>query len=88
MVERYVPGLSPEWLLAATARARSVSSAMTAEGTPVRYLGSTFIPEEDACFCQFEGASKKAVEEANQRAEFPFARILAAVRISAEEART
>ena len=78
LVERYVPGLSELDVEAAADRARLVCEQMTAEGTEVRYLGSTFLPEEEACFCRFEAHSAAAVAEANRRAAIPFARIVAA----------
>ena len=54
---------------------------LRAEGTPVQYLGSTIVPGDEACFCQFEGASQAAVAQANERAGVPFDRIVAAVTI-------
>jgi hypothetical protein len=45
----------------------------------VRYLGSTIVFEDEACFCQFEAPSEAAVVEANRRARAPFHRIVAAV---------
>jgi len=81
LVERYVPGLSDVDMEAAADRARLVCEQMTAEGTEVRYLGSTFLPDEEACFCRFEARSATAVAKANRRAEIPFARIIAARRL-------
>ena len=54
---------------------------LRAEGTLVRYLGSTIVPGDEACFCQFEGASEAAVAEANERAGVPFNRIVAAIAV-------
>ena len=47
----------------------------------MRYLGSTIVPGDEACFCQFEGVSRAAVAEANERAGVPFARIVAAITV-------
>jgi outer membrane receptor for Fe3+-dicitrate len=58
-----------------------VTQELRIEGTHVRYLGSTIVPDDEACFCQFEGASAAAVAEANERAGVPFARIVAAVTV-------
>jgi hypothetical protein len=85
MVERYLPGVSEEALRAAIARVQAVAAQMQAEGVAVGYLGSTFAPEDQCCFCLFAGPSQAAVREANQRAEFPHARIVPAVRISPED---
>jgi hypothetical protein len=45
----------------------------------VRYLGSTIVLEDEACFCQFDASSVAAVTEANRRADLPFDRIVPAV---------
>ena len=68
MVERHLPGIKPEELAAAAARAKSTTAQMAAEGTPVRYLRSTFVPGEEKCYCLFEGPSEETVREANERA--------------------
>jgi hypothetical protein len=81
MVERYLPGISEEKLRAAVGRVKVAASQMRAEGVAIRYVGSTFAPEDQCCFCLFAGPSPAAVQETNERAAFPFARIVPAVRI-------
>ncbi len=61
MVERYLPGVSEEALRAAIARVQAVAAQMQAEGVAVGYLGSTFAPEDQCCFCLFAGPSQAAV---------------------------
>lgn len=85
MVERYLPGLTAEALQGAAAQAKLTTAQMTEEGTPIRYLRSTFVPGEDKCFCLFEGPSGEAVEEANRRAQIPFERVHEAIFVTAEE---
>ena len=85
MVERSLPGITPEQLTAAAGRAKSVSAEMTAGGTAVRYLRSTFVPEGDQCFCLFEANAIEAVTEAQRRAEIPFDRIVEAQHLAAED---
>lgn len=85
MVERYLPGITGDQLTAAAKKAKSTTAQLTQEGTPVRYLRSTFIPGEEKCFCLFEGPSEEAVRQANERAQIPFERILEAEFITAEE---
>jgi hypothetical protein len=58
---------------------------MSATGTPVRYLRSTFVPGEDRCFCLFEASSPDDVVQANERAELPFVRVSEAVHVAAED---
>jgi uncharacterized protein DUF4242 len=82
VVERYLPGLDQRRLLRMLGKLGEVTQELRIEGTHVRYLGSTIVPDDEACFCQFEGASAAAVAEANERAGVPFARIVAAVTVS------
>ncbi len=85
MVERHLPGITNEQLTAAAGRAKATTAQMTEEGTPVRYLRSTFIPGEDKCFCLFEGPSEDAVKQANDRAEIPYQRVVEAAHIASED---
>ena len=48
----------------------------------VRYLGSTIVLRDEACFCRFEGPSSDAVAEVNRQAGLPFDRIVAAVTVN------
>jgi hypothetical protein len=81
MIERYLPGMGCAALRDAVGRAAAEAVAMTEEGTPVRYLGSTFVPGEEACFCRFEACDADAVRQANERAGLPYWRIVNAVLI-------
>ncbi len=85
LVERYLPGIQPDQLAAAAGNAKSTTSSMTEEGTPVRYLRSTFIPGEEKCYCLFEGPSADVVKEANDRAQLPYERIVEAMHIASED---
>lgn len=85
LVERYLPGIQPDQLAAAAGSAKRTTEVMTQEGTPVRYLRSTFIPGEDKCFCLFEGPSANAVKDANERAQLPYERITEAMHLAAED---
>ncbi len=85
LVERYLPGFSMEQLKAAAAAAKKTTAEMTAEGTPVRYLRSTFITGEDKCFCLFEGPSADSVRQANIRANLPMQRVVPAEYVAAED---
>jgi Protein of unknown function (DUF4242) len=79
LVERFLPG-NPEAQLSAIADAAAASAEkMRREGIYLRYLGSTMIPEDEICFCLFEGPSAEAVGEANRRAGLRFERILVAL---------
>ena len=71
VVERYLPGLTRSDLLQGLSR--------LGRGSDVRYLGSTIVLGDEACFCQFEGPSEAAVAEANRKAGLSFDRIVPAV---------
>ncbi len=49
--------------------------ALTREGTPIRYVRSIFVPEDETCFYLYEAASVDAVREAAHRAGLAFERI-------------
>lgn len=85
LVERYLPGVSAEEVLAAANRAKVTTALMAKEGNAIRYLRSTYVPNEESCFCLFEGSSEELVKEANERAQIPFDRIAEAVHVASEE---
>lgn len=85
MVERSLPGFEESQLPGAAASAKAATATMTQEGTPIRYLRSTFVPTEQKCFCLFEGPSVDVVREAQERAGLPYERIHEAAFITAEE---
>ena len=71
LVERYLPGRNRAWLETALAR-------LSGQRTRAAHLGSTYVSEDDSCFCRFEAASADDVRDANEIAGVPFARIVAA----------
>jgi hypothetical protein len=79
VVERYLPGLGRSHLLSGLSKL--ASEELRDEGSVVRYLGSTIVLDDEACFCAFEGPSEAAVAEANRRAGLAFDRIVPAVLI-------
>lgn len=62
------------------ARARRAAELLHAEGTPVRFLRSVFLPEDDACLFLYEAPSDEAVGEAGRRAALAIERVSVAVR--------
>lgn len=79
MVERNLPGITPEQLAGAQRAAIATSEQFTSEGKQVRYIRSTFLPEEAKCFCLFEAPSRQLVREVNESAKLPFSRIVEAL---------
>jgi hypothetical protein len=78
LVELYLPRPGAGGRRASAARARSAAKALTREGTPVRYVRSIFIPEDETYFHLFEGPSEAAVRQASERAGMSPTRIVAA----------
>ena len=81
VVERYLPGLSRTSLLHGLSRLEQAIEAEPGETQAVRYLGSTIVLEDEACYCQFEGPTEAAVAEANRKAGLSFDRIVPAVTV-------
>lgn len=75
LVERNLPGITPEELQAAGVRAKTCCEEMTEEGTEVTWIRSFFLPERDKTFCVFEAEDRELVAEANRRANIPVAEI-------------
>ncbi len=59
--------------------ARRAAERLSRNGTPVRYLQSLFVPEDETCFHVYEAASAENVREAAEGAGLQFARISGAV---------
>ena len=79
MVERVLPGITMEQLGAAQQSAIQTAERFTEEGKPVRYLRSTFLPQESKCMCLFEADSAEDVAAVNQAAKIPFEQIVEAL---------
>jgi hypothetical protein len=78
MVDRSLPGITMEQLAAAQKAAIETAKAFAAEGKPVRYIRSTFVPSESRCMCLFEAGNPEAVKELNDRAKIPYTRVVEA----------
>ena len=79
VVECFWPGVQEADLRALDARVEAQTSAVNEEGSPVRYLGSLLLRDEEVVLCEFEGTAT-AVRAVAERAEVPFERILEAAR--------
>ena len=60
-------------------RAREAANELNREGTPIRYLRSIFVPEDETCFVFYEASSAEGVLEAARRASLPVERIAEAI---------
>lgn len=68
IAELYVARADGEGAARGAERARRAARALTREGTPVRYLRSIFVPEDETCFLLLEAASADDVHAAMRRA--------------------
>jgi Nickel responsive protein SCO4226-like len=85
LVERYLPHMTPERLATTARRAKQAAEQMSAKGTTVQYMHSTFLPQDEMCLCLFEAGSAHAVAEANEAAGLPYERISEAIHLTAED---
>ena len=79
MVDRELPGIKMEQLAAAQKAAIETSKELTAEGKNVRYIRSTYVPNESHCMCLFEADNPELVKEVNEKANIPYKRIVEAL---------
>ncbi|HEV2039908.1 MAG TPA: DUF4242 domain-containing protein [Casimicrobiaceae bacterium] len=78
MVERSLPGVTMEQLAAAQKAAIEAGKRLTAAGKPVRYIRSTFVPQESHCMCLFEAPNPELVKQLNDEAKIPYTRVIEA----------
>ncbi|MFI6680341.1 nickel-binding protein [Kribbella sp. NPDC050470] len=83
IVERQLPGVATGDVTAAAVRARDAADQLTREGTPVRYIGSVYVPSDGSCHCLFEASSETAVRQVNEIAAIPLERIAPATQLTA-----
>jgi len=79
MVERDLKGISMEDLGGAQKAAISKAMEMTADGTAIRYIRSTFAPEDGRCVCLFDAACDADVRRLNDEAGLPYNRVVPAL---------
>jgi hypothetical protein len=85
LVERYLPQMTPERLATTARRAKQAAEKMSARGTMVQYVHSTFLPQDEICLCLFEAGSARAVAEANEADGLSYERISEAIHLTAED---
>lgn len=79
MVERELPGVTMDQLAAAQKAAIETGQQFTSEGKNVRYIRTTFVPNEARCMCLFEADNADLVKEVNEAAQIPFTRVIEAL---------
>jgi muconolactone delta-isomerase len=79
LVDRNLPGVTADQLAAAQKAAIETSRQFSAQGKPVRYIRSTFVPGESHCMCLFEASNADLVKQVNETAKIPFTKIIEAM---------
>lgn len=79
MVERNLKGISMDDLAGAQKAAIATAARMSAEGEQIRYIRSTFAPEDGRCMCLFDGESEEQVRKLNDTAGLPYERVVEAM---------
>ncbi len=85
IVERTLPGITPDALRQAAHAAKQTSLTLNAGGESVRYVRSTFVPDGDRVYCLFEAEQQETVHRVQDEAQLPFDRILPAAFLTAED---
>jgi hypothetical protein len=85
LVEVYRANFRADELSGVGGRARTAADELTRQGTPVRFLGSIAVPDDEMCFYLYEAASSTVVGEASRRASISFERVVEAVRFGWDE---
>ena len=79
MVERDLKGISMADLGGAQQAAIKTAQDMTAQGTKISYIRSTFAPEDGRCMCLFDADSETDVRRLNDTAGLPYHSVVAAL---------
>ena len=79
LVEGFLPRSRAAELTDAVARVRRAAEALSAEGTPVRHVRSSFLPADELFLHVLEAESAEAVREATRRADVTPERIVESV---------
>lgn len=79
MVERDLKGIPMEDLAAAQKAAIGKAGEMRESGSDIRYIRTTFAPEDGRCMCLFEAGSDAEVKRLNDEAGLPYKRVVPAL---------
>jgi hypothetical protein len=79
MVERDLKGITMEALGGAQKAAIGKAQEMSASGKNIKYIRSTFAPEDGRCMCLFEADSETDVKRLNDDAGLPYNRVVKAL---------
>lgn len=86
LIESYLPRSRAGELASVVNRLLDAAATLTAEGTHVRYLRSTFLPTDELCLHLLEAESAETVGEASRRAAIEPARVVQALSVAPTDA--
>jgi hypothetical protein len=84
LAERYHAGVTDEQIEADAARLDAAVRRLRADGHLIEFLGSTFVPGDDATLSRFASTAVELVETAHRLASVPVERIVRAVSLPAK----
>jgi hypothetical protein len=79
LVETYLARGAADGRSEADRRARTAAEALTRKGTRVRFVGSTYVPEDEMCIFAFDATSRRDVVRAADLAGLDAMRVVEAV---------
>lgn len=79
VAEQYIPGTDKAAAKRGASLVRIAAEQLASEGTPVEFVGSIFLPEDETCLSFYRADSIEAVREVAARAALSFDRVTAAV---------
>src|SRR5579859_4520307 len=82
LVERDLPGMTRDQLAAAHRALIQTVSRFTAQGSPVRYVRSLFVPHQARCLCVFEAPDADVVRQVNDATQMPFVSVTEALELT------
>jgi hypothetical protein len=86
LIEAYLPRRRSGELPGTVSRLKRAAESLTAEGTRVRHLRSTFLPDDELCLHLLEAESAATVSEASRRAAIEPARVVPAQPVVSSDA--
>ena len=79
LAERYDPGANGDHIGADAVRLGAAAQQLKAEGHLIEFLGSTFVPGDEATLSRFASSSAELVETAHRLASVPVERVVQAL---------
>ena len=79
LAERYDPGVTGDQMRADAARLAAAARKLQAEGHQIEFLGSMFVPGDEATLSRFASCSAELVKTAHRLASVPVERVVEAL---------